>query len=93
MSTLHAVDVTRLLQGLVGKKALLQEGQGRWSRYRLAEAVDSEHSHTLLAIAAPARNQKKLQPNEMERLRFNYIIRQRLVVIGRIRAAKQSYQT
>ena len=68
MSTLHAVDVTRLLQGLVGKKALLQEGQGRWSRYRLAEAVDSEHSHTLLAIAAPARNQKRLQPNEMERL-------------------------
>ncbi len=43
ISTLHAVDVTRLFQGLVGKKALLQEGQGRWSRYRLAEAEYSEH--------------------------------------------------
>jgi ATP-dependent DNA helicase RecG len=31
----HASDMTRLLQGLVAKGALHQEGQGRWSRYRL----------------------------------------------------------
>ena len=31
----HSTDMTRILQGLVGKKALIQEGKGRWSRYRL----------------------------------------------------------
>jgi ATP-dependent DNA helicase RecG len=42
--------VTRLVQGLAAKGALLQEGQGRWSRYRLPGAFrvlhkdrDSEH--------------------------------------------------
>ena len=40
---LHAVDVTRLLQGLVSKEALVQEGQGRWSRYRLPDNSRSEH--------------------------------------------------
>ncbi len=51
--TLHAADVTRLLQGLVAKGALVQEGQGRWTRYRLAAPesslhsdVDSEHKAT-----------------------------------------------
>jgi ATP-dependent DNA helicase RecG len=93
---IHATDVTRLLQGLVAKGALMQEGQGRWSRYRLPaadhslgnardsehKAVDSLHSDTgslhkaddsihnpdLLAIAAPARQQKRLAPAEMEQL-------------------------
>lgn len=41
--TIHAADVTRLLQGLVAKGALVQEGQGRWSRYRLPDAGHSEH--------------------------------------------------
>ncbi|WP_022949786.1 RNA-binding domain-containing protein [Methylohalobius crimeensis] len=41
--TIHAADVTRLLQGLVAKGALVQEGQGRWSRYRLPEPVPSVH--------------------------------------------------
>lgn len=40
---LHAADVTRLLQGLVAKGALAQMGQGRWSRYRLPDAVHSEN--------------------------------------------------
>ena len=89
--TIHAADVTRLLQGLVAKGALVQEGQGRWSRYRLPEisrsvhkpaggsvhkvgdsvhkaADDSVHSAELLAIAQPARSQKRLQPAETERI-------------------------
>ncbi len=87
---IHAADVTRLLQGLVAKRALVQEGQGRWSRYRLPEVDDSEHragdsvhkdgdsvhkdgdsvhkDDTLSIIAAPARSQKRLRPNEMEKI-------------------------
>jgi len=93
---IHAADVTRLLQGLVASGALVQEGQGRWSRYKLPEtgcpapisggsehkaggsehkaggsehkAGGSEHSNALLELAAPARNQKRLQPDEMERI-------------------------
>jgi ATP-dependent DNA helicase RecG len=101
--TLHAVDVTRLLQGLVAKGALAQEGQGRWSRYRLArmeprvqkaggslhracdslhkagdslhsvdsslhKAGDSLHNAELLAMAAPARQQRRLDPRQMEQI-------------------------
>ncbi len=40
---LHATDVTRLLQSLVAKGALEQVGQGRWSRYRIANAGQSVH--------------------------------------------------
>lgn len=40
---IHAADVTHLLQGLVAKGALMQEGQGRWSRYRLPETSHSVH--------------------------------------------------
>lgn len=86
---IHAADVTRLLQGLVAGGALVQERQGRWSRYRLPDAArslhktgssehmlprsehnteDSEHSDELLQLATPARTQKRLQPNEMERI-------------------------
>ena len=39
----HAADMTRLLQGLVAKKMLAQEGQGRWSRYRLPDIHSSEY--------------------------------------------------
>ncbi|MBF0181210.1 MAG: putative DNA binding domain-containing protein, partial [Magnetococcales bacterium] len=42
-TTLHAADVTRLLQGLVSKGALLQERGGRWSQYRLPPEHDSVH--------------------------------------------------
>lgn len=76
-------------QLLLAKGALVQEGQGRWSRYRLSETISSvhkpddsehkggssehkaggsEHSAGLLAIAAPARSQQRLQPAEMERI-------------------------
>jgi ATP-dependent DNA helicase RecG len=39
----HPADITRLLQNLVGKEALHQEGQGRWTRYRIVPAIDSLH--------------------------------------------------
>ncbi len=31
----HAMDMTKLLQHLVSKDALIQDGQGRWTRYAL----------------------------------------------------------
>jgi ATP-dependent DNA helicase RecG len=38
----HPSDLTRMLQGLVGKGFLVRDGQGRWSTYRLpAQAPDS----------------------------------------------------
>ena len=40
----HAADITRILQGLVGKNALIQEGRGRWTRYRLPSEDDSPHN-------------------------------------------------
>lgn len=39
----HAAEMTRVLQGLVAQDALIQEGVGRWTRYRLPPARDSEH--------------------------------------------------
>lgn len=39
----HAADMTRMLQELVGRGALTQEGLGRWSRYRLPCRPDSIH--------------------------------------------------
>jgi len=43
----HATAITALLQGLVAKGALHQEGRSRWTRYRLADSVhkpdDSVH--------------------------------------------------
>jgi len=83
----HAADMTRMLQGLVGKKALIQEGRGRWSRYRLPadppdhsphngddsvhkgdDSVHNEDRKALLAMAAPARQKKRLDPPVMEKL-------------------------
>ncbi len=92
----HAADMTKLLQTLVAKGALMQEGQGRWTRYRLP-VIDhslhkpeislhksghsllkpdhslhkpghSLHSEELLAIAAPALNQRRLPPKKMEKI-------------------------
>ena len=40
----HAADITRILQGLVGKKALIQEGRGRWTRYRLPAENGALHN-------------------------------------------------
>jgi ATP-dependent DNA helicase RecG len=39
----HATDMTRLLQKLVGKEALIQDRQGRWARYCLFPEADSAH--------------------------------------------------
>ena len=85
----HAADMTKLLQTLVAKGALSQEGQGRWTRYRLPALLhslpneadslhkpghslhkhgDSLHNGKLLAIAAPALNQQRLPPKEMEKI-------------------------
>lgn len=40
----HPADMTRMLQDLVGKGALTQEGQGRWTRYRLPVSPYSLHN-------------------------------------------------
>ena len=37
--TLHRVDITKLLQGLVRKGLLVPEGSGRWTRYSLPEGT------------------------------------------------------
>lgn len=37
----HATDMTKLLQTLVAKGAISQEGQGRWTRYRLPASSNS----------------------------------------------------
>ena len=39
----HAADMTKLLQNLVAMGVLNQEGQGRWTRYRLPASL----SHSL----------------------------------------------
>ena len=79
----HAADITRILQGLVGKKALIQEGRGRWTRYRLPSEDDSQHNEghsphngqtddddmqELIVIAAPTRKKQRLSPQDMEQL-------------------------
>lgn len=67
---IHAADVTRLLQGLVASGALVQEGQGRWSRYRLPDAErslhkarDSEHKAGDSEHKPPAPNIRQATPN------------------------------
>lgn len=78
----HAADMTKLLQTLVAKGAISQEGQGRWTRYRLPAVSDSLprkadslhktdhslHNDELMAIAAPAIHQQRLSPKEMEKI-------------------------
>ncbi|VAX37897.1 Transcriptional regulator [hydrothermal vent metagenome] len=47
----HATDITILLQNLVGKGLLVQEGQGRWTHYRLevdSHNKDSDSHHKAL---------------------------------------------
>ncbi len=43
ITQMHASDITRLLQGLVGQGVLVQAGHGRWTRYRLVCAPSSVH--------------------------------------------------
>jgi ATP-dependent DNA helicase RecG len=42
----HATDMTKLLQNLVSKGALIQDGQGRWTRYAIPPTPDSLHMKT-----------------------------------------------
>ena len=39
----HASDITKLLQDLVSRGILLQDGQGRWTQYCLPSDLDSIH--------------------------------------------------
>lgn len=105
----HTADLTRLFQSLVAGKALIQEGQGRWSRYRLPSGPQFSHTEVhsphreggsphnagdslhkmpelphqsaasvhivddnvmmeLLPIAERARNNRRLKPEDMERI-------------------------
>lgn len=41
---IHPADATMLLQALVTKDALVRDGHGRWSRYRLSHTGDSLHN-------------------------------------------------
>jgi ATP-dependent DNA helicase RecG len=43
ITDLHAADITRLLQGLVAKEALCQDGHGRWTQYTLSPYSNSLH--------------------------------------------------
>jgi ATP-dependent DNA helicase RecG len=79
---IHATDATRLLQEMVAKKALLRDGQGRWSRYRLPYFTDSKHKSTdsehydihsehkeaLLAIVDQAQIRQRMPPEETEHI-------------------------
>jgi ATP-dependent DNA helicase RecG len=42
----HATDMTKLLQNLVSKGILIQDGQGRWTRYSFPTISDSLHMGT-----------------------------------------------
>lgn len=79
----HTSDMTQLLQGLVSKKALTQEGQGRWTRYFLYPKCDSVHMKNdsvhvedfleaqwpiLLQIAQPVRANRHFPPKDMEQI-------------------------
>ncbi len=46
VTQLHTRDVTELLQALVAKGMLKQEGQGRWTRYQLPDLQVSSSTHT-----------------------------------------------
>ncbi len=84
----HPSDITKLLQNLVSEGVLIQDGQGRWTRYHLSPKIDSLHKENhslhkenhslhkielsdielgeLIKIAKPARENKRLPPNQME---------------------------
>jgi len=47
----HATDITRILQGLVSKGALVQEGRTRGTRYRLPDSVHNEFHSPHKAIS------------------------------------------
>ncbi|MCH9627503.1 MAG: hypothetical protein S4CHLAM2_11440 [Chlamydiales bacterium] len=50
ITNLHATDITSILQNLVSREALVQKGQGRWTRYILFDSLhknsDSVHKNS-----------------------------------------------
>ena len=42
----HAADITRLLQSLVSRGTLTQDGQGRWTQYHLPSRSDTVHKES-----------------------------------------------
>ncbi len=72
---IHPADATMLLQALVTKDALVRDGHGRWSRYRLSHTGDSlhnegksEHNAAIQAIAEQVQNRRRLTRDETERI-------------------------
>lgn len=79
----HPADITRLLQNLVSRGLLTQDGQGRWTQYYLPSDSDSVHKdgHSvhkgeipddqwteLTKIAQAITLKKRLLPKDMELL-------------------------
>ena len=65
----HAADMTRLLQNLVGKEALSQERQGRWTRYRISPELDSLHKGVdSLHKGVDSLHKPKASDNELDAL-------------------------
>jgi len=50
ITDVHSADITSILQGLVAKGALIQEGQARWSSYRLPYERSDSGSSGLYSI-------------------------------------------
>jgi ATP-dependent DNA helicase RecG len=69
----HPADITKLLQNLVGRGFLTQDGQGRWTQYFLPSDSDSIHKEEisddqwreLTKIAQDLTLDNRLSPEEM----------------------------
>ena len=65
----HAADITIILQGLVAKGALRQQGRGRWTRYSVPDSLHND-SHPLHNDSHPLHNDDHpLHSAETEELR------------------------
>lgn len=65
----HQADITKLLQGLVVKGALIQEGQGRWTRYSISQKFMSlqKNNHSIHKIINNSlhKSQKSFEISEL----------------------------
>ncbi len=72
----HSVDITKLLQNLVSRNFLTQDGQGRWTQYYLSSDLDSLHKdvHSLhnenhsLHKDVDSLHKRKISDNTWEKL-------------------------
>ena len=74
----HTADITRLLQKLVGQGILTQDGQGRWTRYRLPREAGSLHKdfhsvHKSSDSVHKNHSAHKTEPSESEWAELNTI--------------------